>query len=61
MHEQELSQARNHEPFEFFGYSDKTWDHGGARFEPVSGDLELASGLQLFETPGTRSAITRCS
>jgi len=52
VHEQELSQARNHEPFEFFGYSDKTWDHGGARFEPVSGDLELASGLRLFETPG---------
>jgi len=52
VHEQELSQARNHEPFEFFGYSDKTWDYGGARFEPVSGDLELASGLRLFETPG---------
>lgn len=52
VHEQELAQARNHEPFEFFGYSDKTWDHEGANFEPVSGDLELAKGLFLFETPG---------
>jgi 4-pyridoxolactonase len=52
VHERELSQARDHEPFEFFGYSDKTWDYGGARFEPVSGDLELAKGLWLYETPG---------
>ena len=52
VHEQELAQARNHEPFEFFGYSDKTWDHEGANFEPVSGDLELAKGLWLYETPG---------
>jgi 4-pyridoxolactonase len=52
VHEQELAQARNHEPFEFFGYSDKTWDYEGAAFEPVSGDLELARGLWLFETPG---------
>ena len=33
VHEQELAQARDHEPFEFFGYSDKTWDHDGATFE----------------------------
>jgi len=52
VHEKELAQARNHEPFEFFGYSDKTWDYEGARFEPVSGDLDLAKGLSLFETPG---------
>ena len=52
VHEQELAQARNHEPFEFFGYSDKTWDYEGANFEPVSGDLDLAKGLFLFETPG---------
>ena len=52
VHEQELAQARNHEPFEFFGYSDKTWDHAGANFEPVSGDVDLANGLFLFETPG---------
>ena len=36
VHEQELAQARSHEPFEFFGYSDKTWDHDRASFEPVS-------------------------
>ena len=30
-HEKELAHARNHEPFEFFGYSDKTWDYEGAR------------------------------
>jgi 4-pyridoxolactonase len=52
VHAQELSQARNHEPFEHFGYSDETWDHDGASFDTVSGDFELANGLQLFETPG---------
>jgi 4-pyridoxolactonase len=52
VHEQELEQARNHEPFEFFGYSDKTWDYEGAKLEPISGDVELAKGLWLFETPG---------
>ena len=52
VHERELTQARNHEPFEYFGYSDKTWDYEGAIFEQVSGDLELAKGLRLFETPG---------
>jgi len=52
VHERELEHARDHEPFEHFGYSDTSWDHEGARFEPVSGDLELAPGLRLFETPG---------
>ena len=52
LHEQELAQARNHEPFEFFGYSDKSWDYEGANFEPVSGDVELAKGLWLYESPG---------
>jgi 4-pyridoxolactonase len=52
VNEQEIAQARDHEPFEHFGYSDKTWDHDGARFEPVSGDFEIAPGLWLFETPG---------
>ena len=52
VHEAELAQARDHEPFEFFGYSDKTWDHEGAQFGPVSGDVEIAKGLWLFETPG---------
>jgi 4-pyridoxolactonase len=52
LHELELEQARNHEPFEFFGYSDKSWDYEGARFETVSGDHELAKGITLLHTPG---------
>ena len=52
LHERELAQARNHEPFEFFGYSDKSWDYEGANFAPVSGDVELAKDLWLYETPG---------
>jgi 4-pyridoxolactonase len=52
LHAKELAQARNHEPFEFFGYSDRSWDYDGASFVPVTGDVELASGLWLYETPG---------
>jgi 4-pyridoxolactonase len=52
LHEKELAQARDHEPFEYFGYSDRSWDREGARFRTVSGDVELAPGIRLFETPG---------
>ena len=52
IHRKELVQARNHEPFEFFGYSDTSWDYEGANIETVSGDLELAGGIRLYETPG---------
>jgi 4-pyridoxolactonase len=52
VHEKELAQARNFEPFERFGYSDTTWDYDGARFETVTGDVELAGGIRLYETPG---------
>jgi 4-pyridoxolactonase len=52
IHAKELAQARNHEPFEHFGYSDHSWDYEGANFVPVTGDVELAPGLWLFETPG---------
>ena len=52
IHEKELAQARNHAPFEFFGYSDKTWDYEGANIETFSGDTELAPGLWVYETPG---------
>jgi 4-pyridoxolactonase len=52
IHEKELAQARNHEPFEFFGYSDKSWDYDGANIETVSGDHELATSVTLVETPG---------
>jgi len=52
IHEKELAQARNHAPFEFFGYSDKSWDYEGANIETFSGDTELAKGLWVYETPG---------
>jgi 4-pyridoxolactonase len=59
IHEAEIAQARDHEPFEHFGYSDKTWDYEGAQLQPVSGDVELAKGIWLFETPG--HTIGHCS
>jgi 4-pyridoxolactonase len=52
VHERELEQARNCQPFERFGYSDRSWDYEGASFRTISGDHELARGLWLFETPG---------
>jgi 4-pyridoxolactonase len=52
VHERELEQARNFQPFERFGYSDRSWDYEGATFRTISGDTELARGLWLFETPG---------
>jgi 4-pyridoxolactonase len=52
IHAKEVAQARNHEPFEFFGYSDHSWDCEGLKLDPVTGDFELASGIFLYETPG---------
>jgi 4-pyridoxolactonase len=52
IHEREVAQARDHAPFEFFGYSDKSWDYEGANIETFSGDTELAKGLWVYETPG---------
>jgi 4-pyridoxolactonase len=52
IHEKEVAQARDHEPFEFFGYSDKSWDYEGLQLETVTGDFELAQGVFLYETPG---------
>ena len=52
VHAKELAQARNHEPFELFGYSDHSWDYEGALLAPVTGDLELSKGIHLYETPG---------
>jgi 4-pyridoxolactonase len=57
--EKELRQARNHEPFEFFGYSDKSWDFEGANIDTFSGDHELAKGITLVETPG--HTVGHCS
>ena len=59
IHEKEVAQARNHEPFEFFGYSDKSWDYEGANIETFTGDLELAPGIRLLETPG--HTVGHCS
>ena len=52
LHRKELEQARNPEPFERFGYSDQQFDHERATFETIEGDVEIAQGLKLFETPG---------
>jgi 4-pyridoxolactonase len=59
INERELAQGRDHEPFEFFGYSDKSWDYEGASIETFSGDLELAPGIRLLETPG--HTVGHCS
>jgi 4-pyridoxolactonase len=52
LHRDELRQARTPEPFERLGYADKGYDHGGASFELLEGDLEFADGVHLFHTPG---------
>lgn len=52
LHEKEFAEARDCEPFERLGYSDRSWDWDGLEIETVSGDLELAKGLILYETPG---------
>ncbi len=52
VHAREIAQARNHEPFEFFGYSDRTWDYDGVKLVPITGDFEVAPGITLYETPG---------
>lgn len=48
----ELRQAKVPEPFERYAYSDQTFDRGDGDFELLEGDVELAAGLRLFETPG---------
>jgi len=52
VHAREIAQARNCEPFEHLGYSDRTWDFEDVRLVPVTGDTEIAQGLRLYETPG---------
>lgn len=51
-HERELSQSRHFEPFERLGYSDKSFDAIGTRYELIKGDTELAKGVEIVETPG---------
>ena len=48
----ELRQAKVPETFERYAYSDQTFDHPGVDYELLEGDVELARGLRLFETPG---------
>ena len=48
----ELRQAKVPETFERYAYSDQSFDHPQATFELLEGDVELAGGLRLFETPG---------
>lgn len=52
LHELELREARSPEPFERLGYADKSFDHPAAKFELLSGDVQLADGIHLFHTPG---------
>lgn len=52
IHAREIAQGRNCEPFEHLGYSDRGWDHPDAKLVPISGDIEIAKGLHLYETPG---------
>jgi 4-pyridoxolactonase len=51
-HEKELAASHHHQPFERLGYSDLSFDEIGPRYELLSGDAEIASGVRVFETPG---------
>ena len=48
----ELRHAKVPEPFEGLGYSDLSFDFPGTKYEQITGDVEIAEGLWLFETPG---------
>jgi 4-pyridoxolactonase len=48
----ELRHAKVPEPFEHLGYSDLSFDFPGTRYERISGDIEIADGIWLYETPG---------
>jgi 4-pyridoxolactonase len=52
LHRDELRQARTPEPFERLGYADRGFDHAGAKFSLLEGDVEFARGIHLFHTPG---------
>lgn len=52
LHKQELRHGRVPEPFERLGYSDPSFDHASAKYELLEGDVRLADGLWLYETPG---------
>jgi hypothetical protein len=48
----ELRHSKVPEPFEHLGYSDLSFDFPGTRYERISGDIEIADGIWLCETPG---------
>ncbi len=52
VHKEELRHAKVPESFERLGYSDLSFDHEGVKYQAISGDYEIASGVHLFETPG---------
>jgi 4-pyridoxolactonase len=49
---EELRHAKVPEPFERLGYSDLSFDYPGTKYEQISGDIEIASGVWMYETPG---------
>lgn len=49
---EELRHAKVPEAFEHLGYSDLSFDYPGTKYEQVTGDIEIADGIWLFETPG---------
>jgi 3-hydroxyacyl-CoA dehydrogenase len=59
----ELRHAKVPEPFEHLGYSDLSFDFPGISYERISGDIEIADGLWLYETratpPGTIPCLSR--
>src|SRR5215470_14293062 len=49
---EELRHAKVPESFEQLGYCDLSFDYAGTKYEQVSGDVEIADGVWLYETPG---------
>jgi 4-pyridoxolactonase len=52
LHKKELRHGKVPEPFERLGYSDLTFDHEHVSYDLLEGDIKLADGLWLYETPG---------
>jgi 4-pyridoxolactonase len=52
VNKEELRHAKVPEPFEQLAYCDASFDYPGAKYEQVSGDIEIADGVWLYETPG---------
>lgn len=52
VHKDELRHAKVPEPFERLGYSDLGFDYPGVKYDLLEGDIRLADGLWLYQTPG---------